>query len=108
PPGGQAPGPGTPQSEPPSQPGVPRPDEPVTGPVVPRSADERLTGPVLPGPGTELERHTGRAVVPHSGAELTPSWANVISTTVRLWVQRRRTGWRVVSAIVLALIVFVG
>jgi hypothetical protein len=108
--GGQAPGPGTPRSEPPSQPGGPRPgpDEPVAGPVVPRSADEHLTGSVLPGPGTELERLAGGAVVPRSGADLTPSWGNVISTTVRLWVQRRRTGWRVVSAIVVALIVFVG
>jgi hypothetical protein len=80
----------------------------VAGPVVPRSADEHLTGSVLPGPGTELERLAGGAVVPRSGADLTPSWGNVISTTVRLWVQRRRTGWRVVSAIVVALIVFVG
>jgi hypothetical protein len=115
--GGPPPAPDPSRSEPPSRPGTPRPepdkpaagpDKPTAGPVVSRTPDERITGPVLPRSGAELERHTTGSVAPRTAAQVTPSWGNVIGTTARLWVQRRRTAWRVVAAIVVAVIVFAG
>lgn len=41
-----------------------------------------------------------------AGSGITPSWAAVAGTTVRLWVQRRRTRWRVAAAIVVVVVVF--
>ncbi len=72
---------------------VPRPDDPVTGPVV-------------PGPGTQLERQAPGSVAPRPATEVTPSWPQVVGTTVRLWAVRRRTWWRVIGAIVVVLVVF--
>jgi hypothetical protein len=110
PPGGPPRGRDTSQSEPPGRPEAPvaGPDKPADGAVVPRPSDQPVAGPALPKPGTgtELDRQTAAPVVPRTGTGLTPSWANVIGTTVRLWVQRRRTAWRVIAAIVVALIVF--
>ena len=70
-----------------------RPDDPVTGPVVPE-------------PGTQLERQADGSVVPRPATEVTPSWPRVFGTTVRLWTVRRRTWWRAIGAIVVVLVVF--
>ena len=103
---GLAPGsPGTrtagPEATPPAAPAgrgdedpVPRPDDPATGPVVPR-------------PGTQVERAATGALAPRAAAtEITPSWPRVVGTTVRLWAARRRTWWRVLAALIAVLVVF--
>jgi len=91
-------GPAWPGAEPPvpapqPPPGLGEPDEPVTGPIVLR-------------PHAEIERRAPQPVAARTGSETTPSWGAVVSTTVRLWAQRRRTRWRIVAAIVVALVVF--
>jgi hypothetical protein len=65
-----------------------------------------VTGPVVRRPGTQVERRDpgGLAARP----EAVPSWGRVMATTLQLWVSRRRTGWRVTAAIVVALVVFAG
>jgi hypothetical protein len=65
-----------------------------------------VTGPIVLRPGSETERRAAQPVAARAGSDITPSWGAVAGTTVRLWVQRRRTRWRVVTAIVVALIVF--
>jgi hypothetical protein len=71
-----------------------RPDDPATGPVVPRT-------------GTEVERAATGAVAPRAAAaEVAPSWPRVLGTTVGLWAARRRTWWRVIAALVVVLVVF--
>jgi hypothetical protein len=45
-------------------------------------------------------------VAPRLGSDVIPSWGSVVATTVRLWVKRRRTAWRVATVLVVALIVF--
>ena len=72
---------------------VPPPDEPVTGPVVLRR-------------DAEIERQAAEALAPRAAAEATPSWPQVVGTTARLWVARRRTWWRVLAALIVVLIVF--
>jgi hypothetical protein len=79
--------------------------------VVDRSDHGRLTGPVVHRPGAQVERRTAGAVArqPGTGApEAVPSWGRVMTTTMQLWVARRRTRWRVVAAIIVALVVFAG
>ena len=65
-----------------------------------------MTGPIVLRPHSEMEAQAAHPVAAHAGSDITPSWGAVAGTTVRLWVQRRRTGWRVAAAIVVALIVF--
>jgi hypothetical protein len=65
-----------------------------------------VTGPIVLRPGSETERRAAQPVAARAGSDITPSWGAVAGTTVRLWVQRRRTRWRIVTAIVVALIVF--
>jgi len=43
---------------------------------------------------------------PPAGADVTPSWSQVAGTTLRLWVARRRTWWRVLGVLVVVLVVF--
>jgi hypothetical protein len=43
-----------------------------------------------------------------SRPEAVPSWGRVVATTLQLWLSRRRARWRVIAAIVVALIVFAG
>jgi len=91
-------GPAWPGAEPPvpaPQPpaGLGDPDEPVTGPIVLR-------------PHAEVERRAAQPVAARADSAATPSWGAVVGTTVRLWAQRRRRRWRVVAAIVVALVVF--
>jgi hypothetical protein len=74
-------------------PGPGDPDEPVTGPIVLR-------------PRSEVERRAAQLVAPRADSELTPSWGAVAGTTLRLWAERRRRGWRVVAAVVVVLVVF--
>jgi hypothetical protein len=63
-------------------------------------------------PDSQIERlpaQTHQAVqpvVPRTGSDVIPSWSSVVATTVRLWVERRRTGWRVAAALVVAIVVF--
>jgi len=45
-------------------------------------------------------------VAPRTGSDVIPSWSSVVATTVRLWVERRRTRWRVVVALLVAIVVF--
>jgi len=75
------------------RPGPSEPDEPVTGPVVLR-------------PRPETERRAAQPIAARAGSDVTPSWGAVVGTTVRLWAQRRRTGWRVAAAIVVIIAVF--
>jgi hypothetical protein len=90
-----------PQAPPPAAPAgrgdegpVPRPDDPATGPVVPRT-------------GAHVERAaTGAVAQRGSASEVTPSWPRVLGTTVWLWAARRRTWWRVLAALVVVLVVF--
>jgi hypothetical protein len=101
-PGAAAPGGG------PTGPGVPPPDTLVRrarDDPVPQPEDP-VTGPVVPGPGTQLERQAPGSVAPRRATEVTPSWAQVLGTTVRLWAVRRRTWWRAIGAIVVVLVVF--
>lgn len=72
---------------------VPQPDDPVTGPVV-------------LAPGTQLERPAAGSVARRPATDVTPSWPQVIGTTVRLWTARRRTWWRVIGAVLVVLVVF--
>jgi hypothetical protein len=96
---------------PPGQPvtgsGAPHPEpaaEPVTGPLALRPDSE-----ITPRPSQPPQVPPGaRPVAPWTGgAEVTPSWSSVVATTMRLWVERRRTPWRVAAAVVVALVVFV-
>jgi hypothetical protein len=85
-----------------SEPAVPAPQR---GPE--RSEpDEPVTGPIVLRPGSEIERQAAHPVAARAGSDIPPSWGAVASTTLRLWVQRRRTRWRVAVAIVVALVVF--
>jgi hypothetical protein len=89
-------------------PEVPQPDGPVRRAhedPVPRP-DDPVTGPVVPGPGTQLERQAAGSVAFRPATEVTPSWPRVLGTTVGLWAVRRRTWWRVIGAIVVVLVVF--
>ena len=65
-----------------------------------------MTGPIVLRPGSETERRAAQPVAARAGSDITPSWGAVVGTTLRLWVRRRRTGWRVFAAILVALIVF--
>ena len=119
--GGQAVQPGIQRADGPAAgPGVAAPGEDTAGPQAPppdilvRRAredpvprpDDPVTGPVVPGPGTQLERQAGGSVVPRPATEVTPSWPRVLGTTVRLWTVRRRSWWRAIGAIVVVLVVF--
>jgi len=63
-------------------------------------------------PDSQIEKlppQSGQAVqpvAPGTGSDVIPSWGSVVATTVRLWVERRRTGWRVAAAVVVAIVVF--
>ena len=66
----------------------------------------RGSGPLVPRPGAEVGRRApGSPARPDPG--VTPSWAKVAGTTLQLFLARRRTRWRVIAGLVLALIVFV-
>jgi len=65
-----------------------------------------VTGPIVLRPHSEPERRAAQPLASRTGSDVAPSWGTVAGTTVRLWVQRRRTGWRVAAAIVVALVVF--
>ncbi len=101
--------PGVPRPEPPDRPAGPRPEPPArrAAHAVPGSepADEPVTGPIVPRPDAQIERQVAQPLAP-LGSEVAPSWGNVVGTTVRLWAERRGTGWRVLAALVVALIVF--
>jgi hypothetical protein len=84
---------GPPALSPQPEPELGDPDEPVTGPIVLR-------------PRSEPERRAAQPPATRADSEITPSWGAVAGTTLRLWAQRRRRGWRVAAAIVVALVVF--
>jgi hypothetical protein len=96
---GQAPGP---------EPDRPRLDGPPAGaaeePVPP--PDERVTGPVVLRRDAQVERQDAGGLAPRAAAEVTPSWPQVVGTTVQLWVARRRTWWRVLAVLIVVLVVF--
>jgi hypothetical protein len=57
----------------------------------------------------QLPPPSGQAVAPvapRTGSDVIPSWSSVVATTVRLWVERRRTRWRVAAALLVAIVVF--
>jgi hypothetical protein len=103
------------QPEPPGQdevePGTSRPAPPGQtggGPVAPERGDPAVpvTGPIVLRPRSEPERRAAQPLASRAGSDVAPSWGAVAGTTVRLWVQRRRTGWRIAAAIFVALVVF--
>jgi hypothetical protein len=65
-----------------------------------------VTGPIVLRPRSEPERRAAQPVAPRADAGITPSWGAVAGNTLRLWVQRRRTPFRVATAIMVALVVF--
>ncbi len=64
-----------------------------------------VTGPIVRFPGAEVEP-AGKPVAPRPASEVTPSWGKVASTTMQLWLQRRSTRWRLVTALLLLVVVF--
>jgi hypothetical protein len=107
--------PETSRPEPPGEPvtgsGARRPEppaKPVTGPMALRpDSPVKPQQPHLPQP-TQLPQ-ASQAIQPvavRTGSEVLPSWSSVVATTVRLWVERRRTWWRVAAALAVALVVF--
>jgi hypothetical protein len=87
-------------------PGQPNSADAVPSPQARPDPDEPVTGPIVLRPRPETERREAQPVAPHAGSDITPSWGAVAGTTLRLWAQRRRTGWRVAAAIVVVLVVF--
>ncbi len=77
-----------------------------TGPGT--EAGRRAGGLADPGPGTEVERRAGGSAVAAPAPEAAPSWAKVAGTTLQLYLARRPTRWRVIAALVVALVVFAG
>jgi hypothetical protein len=65
-----------------------------------------VTGPIVLRPRSEAERQAAQPVAARTDSEITPSWAAVAGTTLRLWAQRRSARWRVAAAIVVVLVVF--
>jgi hypothetical protein len=107
-------GPEVPRSAPEDQNGT-RPEVPRPATLVRRGyedpasrTDDPVTGPVAPRPGTEVERPAAGSVAARPAAAVTPSWPTVLGTTVHLWVARRRTWWRVLAVVLVALVVFAG
>ena len=109
--------PDKPRPTPPGQSGDPsrgaRPDilawrapEPESGP--PEPPGDQGSGPLVPRPGAEVGRRSSGPPAPRADVEVTPSWTKVAGTTLQLFLARRRTRWRVVVGLVLALIVFAG
>jgi len=100
-----------PPGEPVTRSDAPRPEppaKPVTGPVVLRPDSEiapQASHPSSPAQAPEASQAI-QSVALRTGSEVTPSWSSVVATTVRLWAERRRTGWRVAAALVVALVVF--
>jgi hypothetical protein len=81
------------------------PSEPVTPSDAPRP--EPPAGPVVRRQDSQIEPvQPSQSVTLRAGSDVTPSWSSVVATTVRLWVERRRTRWRVAAAVMVALIVF--
>ena len=107
-------GPATPVTGGPATPVTGGPARPDSGLQVPApkpqpadsDPDEPVTGPIVLRPRPATERRAAQPVARRADSEVTPSWWAVVGTTVRLWAQRRRTGWRVVAAIVVVLVVF--
>jgi hypothetical protein len=81
------------------------PDAPDAGPGEP---DGRGSGNLVPRAGAEVGRRAGGPPAPRPEPEVVPSWTKVAGTTLQLFLARRRTRWRVIAGLVLALIVFVG
>jgi hypothetical protein len=84
------------------------PARPAPGPMALRPDSQiRPQQPHLPQP--TQPRQASQAIQPvaaRTGSEVTPSWTTVVGTTVRLWAERRRTGWRVAAALVVVVVVF--
>ncbi|HTW02802.1 MAG TPA: hypothetical protein VMF87_21030 [Streptosporangiaceae bacterium] len=88
-----------------------QPGNPLVPAPQPASAGSRPPGGgghLVPRRGAEVGRpDTGQPALP-SGPEITPSWTKVAGTTLQLFLERRRTRWRVTAGLVLAVIIFVG
>jgi hypothetical protein len=98
-------GPAPPEPSRPDIPGSPASDPASERPGPPRS---RGSGSLVPRPGAEVGRRASGPPAPRPDPEVAPSWAKVAGTTVQLFLARRRTRWRVLAGLVVALIVFVG
>jgi hypothetical protein len=68
----------------------------------------REAGLLVPRPQAEVGRRPAAPPAPHPGPGAPPSWAKVTATTLQLFLARRRTRWRVIAALVVALVVFAG
>jgi hypothetical protein len=83
---------------------VPRPAPPGQ----PGPPASRGSGPLVPRTGAEVGRRASGPPAPRLDPGVTPSWAKVAGTTLQLFLARRRTRWRVIAGLVVALIVFAG
>jgi hypothetical protein len=82
-------------------------DPHVDGAVARRAEPEiePVTGPIVRLPSAEVEP-ASRTLATRPDAEVTPSWGQVLSTTMRLWAQRRSRRWRLVTALLVLIAVF--
>jgi hypothetical protein len=90
-------------------PADPDPDrviEPNAG--APEAPPARSPGPVVPRPHGEVGRRVAAPPALRPDPAPPPSWPAVAGTTLRLFLARRQTGWRVTAALVAALVVFAG
>lgn len=95
-----------------AQPQAAQPDLPArratqSGSARAQSPGAPASGQLAPRPGAEIGRRAaGTPALPPD--PVTPSWAKVAGTTLQLFLERRRTRWRVTTGLVLAVIIFVG
>jgi hypothetical protein len=90
--------------QPGDRPPAPRP----TPPGQPGPPASRGSGSLTPRTGAEVGRRASGPPAPRPDPGVAPSWAKVAGTTLQLFLARRRTRWRVIAGLVLALIVFAG
>jgi hypothetical protein len=105
----RAPGsPGAPAPGPSQRADIPRRPGPGTGVAPPGRPEHKGSGAVMPRSPAEVGRRATGAPAPRPDPDVPPSWAKVAGTTLQLFLQRRRTRWRVIAGLVAVLVVFAG
>jgi hypothetical protein len=66
------------------------------------------SGQLEPRTGAQIGRRAAAPPAVPPDPEAAPSWTKVAGTTLQLFLERRRTRWRVTAGLVLAAIIFVG
>jgi hypothetical protein len=108
-PGDARPGrPGAPRPDPSRRPDIPARPGPGSAVAPPRRPDHPGGSAVMPRSPAPAGRRAAAAPARLPDIDAPPSWAKVAGTTVQLFLQRRRTRWRVTAGVVLALAVFAG